>query len=1382
MAVEKPLIPQTPLVSQPVPGMPVAVPDSLVAEAPVEPLPEVSGPEFVLNTADANRADAIFTEFITTAARQVAEQGLDPTQPDVLAIVKDGARDYLTRIAPTVGWGDEELKSVLNTYNLTVEEAPPQRVRGRVLRERADALAHLSARADEEFRTAVAEAQKIKKRYPFLKFNDILNDLRPSLSIPGMGELAEKVGLGNVRDDGTNTRPIETAAGEMFWQAVDEISRIAPEGVALLMRAGRNMPVVETGPGGRAEIEIVPNPWFDEEAEEVLNDGGLRGALKGLVDERMAGIARWKLPGAQALENVGVKPIWAELIMTDALDPAAWLLGGPLVFVAGKAAITGTYRAARVTKDVLQAAQHFKRVRYLLDGQELGVRAMLDMKRLREGLEIIGLEGQGAKITNKNLQKLIAQLEESGDKDKVGELLGTFFKPQGGRTRQQALAWDKKQLKALREMSPAGQKLFVQTRIQMARNASELKELQLLYGSQKWADNIPTEWWSRANIFEEYYHHASNTVIRVDGGVMADAMRNPHLYFKGQNVVERMSAGPLRPGDGGAKLVFRADGKGRALMRGVGAKDVNDVSAFDRLRTSAYIGRDPAVRQARIALEKGRKVLRDHEVGELGANLSGIRGTRNLLRNTGVHSTVIQAKEISQAAREARHAQVAGIFGGRGEEIIPSLWGMMRGGGRRVRVTKQVVKKGTRVGKLGRSARDLNDEVYAVMGGEDALKWVNQERALHKLPELRKSDISEDSVRMGEELRAVLDDMFTEAVDIGAITPGEYLTEYLPMVRRAVSGRPRGQSSADAIASLHQKMIRKGRTDMDPFFTMVRSGELAPDEFNVPSLIDKYARSLYKAKYETPVMDDLVRIATDPRATMGNNDRVALLDWVFYQRGGLSASQTSSAASINKMNNMNFRLNDDDIFGKGAGSVRELLQNPVQRSKAVRYMSRQWTGMMYAAALGGKSLLAFRNTEQLALGLNRIGNMRSGKYLGRATADMWTNDAALMRYGDSARGFGWHKNWGEFIAEAAADLPRDIVPPGFRDFLTYLYRAADGQNRMLTYRATELAVEDMFKWKRAADPKRANEWRKYGKKMHPGERQIFERAMLEDDLVRARRVASEAAVNDSQWLYHPGNRPMGFASRGTLKQAVFDSMYLFLSWPSNFGENFIAGMRAGRIGKEGFAKERLGEMEGAGRFIMQLSLLSVGADAASEMLNLPVDLSFRNLPDTPDWQWYRDGFESLTGIEKGGGVLRGGKIPLAIGPGTDLLGSLFETAQGAETPIVLVNTLTDFFTGVAQVGEGLMSDDKDVTQQVMNDLFKATPPGMLAPRNTFLRPAGQYFADEFLQLPSFAVHRTFTEKWLAAAFGFQELSGAHAGHGIGQETLEAQGGRRREDQ
>jgi len=1092
---------------------------------------------------------------------------------------------------------------------------------------------------------------------------------------------------------------------------------------------------------GIADSPQIPNPFFSQDAAaEAQRLRTLYGrtaidpfTLKMITDEA-AGVQTYQHPIASKLEQAGVPGWLADFAAYDLADPL-WLVGGKPLLVAGSLGAAGLGALAVKNRgavgSLLKTALHVRNAKSLMSEAEISEAS----RAVREGLEkTLGL-GEAAPKAPKveAILKRAQQLEttQAPNAERLRKLASAMAK---GKSKVAEL--DKALVDQLAKADPADRRAYLNMRLAAVTNQDELAKLQAMYGSRF---DLPKSWFSKRQLKDEYFDRQSGKSVLVDGGLVSEYLRHPDRFVENGH--------------------WRKDSpRAMALMRQVGAKGRSDVSGVQHLAGLVYVGRSPIIRDVRRAHELAYNEIGRKELTKFFGRdeLFFIRPHRYLLQNTGTFEPFVKAREMAYVSHEMRMAELASALGGGVARVDVGLLGQVQHSGLPMKVTS-MTDRPTRWkvwSSPDAAMRTENDEIYFMLGKDSDRVAMNAARQTEGLPNIRK--ISAGSFAKAQRVRLLLDDLHGEAVRAGILTPDQYLLQYIPRLRKELAS---GKSMTEAIANLQTDYRQRGVMGAEPFFAMVRTGELNPTEFNVAKLVDAYTRMLYRHKYVKPVSEQIIRTLTDPGTTAGGGiDRAVGMDWLVMQLGGRSALQTSALASIKKSEVVSRAMGEGLIDELGS-----IMSNPAEFDSKARFLSRAFTGAWYTSVFGGRGGPAVRNLSQQLLAVDRLGaglpKLTRRPYLAMSVKDVATNREFQERFAVSNRSYGWSKNWGEFLDRVEADRRWTALPVKARDALTWHYRVSDLMNRMNVYRATELYAEDLF-----ADMTRGGKaWEVAARKLLTSESATFRNAMVNRDLMGARRILAEATVNDTQWLYHPANRPkLASESSSSLVQVAVDASYLFMSFPINFAESVVhsANTAATADGKFLRGAQRV---KGAASWIAALSAFGVALDIGEGIVPGGLDFSRWTQSEWPT------GIREMMGKEPGERVAGLKRMPVGLQPLSELGEPI--SIRGVKA---IGGAVEQAFTGAGDP-EGLtlmerVWDERYPTRGMLDEFFSATPSRLLA-----ATPFAQELAKSLGFEENDPEYQGVVERIVKAWVDEPKEGSARAEEGFGKRTLRAQG-------
>jgi hypothetical protein len=979
---------------------------------------------------------------------------------------------------------------------------------------------------------------------------------------------------------------------------------------------GMRQAMVRAGLGAKAamaalwadkEIQLLPgmepvtNPFYDEEAARDMRENPKLFLQKALLKEAYD-VPGYKNPGAKQLEAAGMNPFIADIITYDILDPISWVGGKPLTLMMGIGGGVAAYKAGRL-------ALAARNARKLMNGDEmikfargLGHVARSFMKGqtrqsvfnpkqrpLTSGQDFLELEREainiGAKLPGK---KEIAAL-------KVVESMGE-------RSLKSGLALEK----LLDGLEPWWAQRIMQLRVQQIAHGSEIAEVErLVMKYLPKGSRPPKEWFDNIEMFDHFLTPAKRVggkvvrhSVKVRRGLVTDFYRHPDHYF-----TDQMNS-------------LRDTPKGRALRDAMGMENLQDIKKLKEFREYTFVGNHARIREVRAALEKLYSKAGLEELTDMGSLLGriGLRQHRALLQNTGAFDTVVEMGQLMAMAKEARQLEFMGALGATafkwaGTDVLSHMVGG---------ASKVTLKS---IPKIARGqARDLNDKVASIVGGKTMADDIARKRTKEGLSLLDMKVVAKDkeAVEMARKIKHLFDDMAHEAVNEGLITPDQVLKEYLPRIMEDVR---QGKTLTQSLDDLDAIFRTRGQGEAQPFFTMLRNGEVDLDAMtDLPKLVDAYTTALYRHKYMNPVLEELTGIAKSvigevdeggkivkyatKNVQMGKHDAHRLLDFVTHHKGGMSNVQLSVIHGMTTSRNM-FK----GLFGAKPKTSAEM-------AEMVRTGSRRIANMYYSGYMGMRTGLAMRNLTQksLAWGLLGRGLPGPGKQMGYFVKGQrrWNADeVARLEFQTLADESGWTKHYVEFL-DAQFKSTRPLGQKA-QDASLFMYSWADYDNRAKVYMAAREYVDDLFKNRNAGK----EAWREASKKMRPAEKALFEQAVLTDDIAAARKSYGRFLVNETQWLYSKFNRP-AFTNIPILGHA-----YMFMSWPFNLSEALV---QAGSIGMREFGKKPgqqanighlLGAAKGMNDYIAPYMTMSLGLGAMAAPFG--VDLFRWGLADAPRW-------------------------------------------------------------------------------------------------------------------------------------------------------------------
>jgi hypothetical protein len=1019
------------------------------------------------------------------------------------------------------------------------------------------------------------------------------------------------------------------------------------------------------------------------------------------------GLAGVRHPGAKYLEAIpGIHPAVANFMAEDFTDPANAVFGLPIA--AGSA--LGLYRAVR----------HFKNAK-------VPMRAMADVMSFGQNLrktinKFTGFGNDPApQLQQKTAQEIGASIEKlapgfdlsktpAAEAFRAAKLAVT--KRAGSNELKRIVKFDKQLKEALSGLSKREAEAILEMRLQNVTTHEELLSLQQMFAKKY---DLPKSYFNKSQLQEWYFNPRSGDLHKVDAGLEADAAAHPAKYFE----YEKAEDGSL------SIARFKDNKAGRLLMRQLGADDLSDVAIVKDFAVLSYLGRHPVMRQSALAMAKQRELGGGEHLSAFGNFIAraGVRNMNKVLQNTGAHDPIIKANQTFNIVHQSRMVELTKALGGEVWSYGNGQFGLMAGKG--LGAGTKAPKMLTKSKEIGERTRgvlgerwmgdmdlvDVNDLLFYRMNDTHGRNALNAKRAEEGLDPVQTKlfdpEIQQKVDEMVTNLVMLMDSMGDDAIRAGFMTPQQLLNNYLPRMRRRMA---KGETLAEALDSMEEIARRQGDEAALPGLAMIRSGELDITEFSVPKLIEAYSRSLYSKIHMGPLYQDLITMIRDPRVTIPLEDKKFLLKYLAHSSGKTTEEQLIGMNSF-------LQYYDDAKSGLapyGPELFGEAWEDPGKLESMLRGGTRALAGLFYVGYMGLKTGTAFRNTTQMFYSLRNLGTglaLKEKQPWLVSCAKRWhLDEAARARFNSAAQEQGWITNYFEFV-EGTFGSGLTGFGEKTRDQMMFMFRWADLNNRAMTYMAAEEYVEAL--WKNKGNGGVA--WTKALNNLRPSEKALFREAVEADNLDEARKVYARYVVNESQYLYHPENRMLGFRTKSELANQMLNTAFIFKSWNANWAEEHIQAAKAGAAGHSTKFGKAMGASKGVGDIFLNVMMMGYTLELAGSPFGVHMGDHF--FPQMPDWwkeAWGVD--ESSSALKK----LAVSHFPLPIQPGV----SIFKDVVGEpEWPV-----MWDLLVKTGAAAGGLFNDR--IRASMLDEDFNASSAALDAVGSSMPR---LLMAEPFLQ-------------------------------------------------
>ena len=1039
------------------------------------------------------------------------------------------------------------------------------------------------------------------------------------------------------------------------------------------------------GPIGKFFNSIGKNLAFQEDAAE-LRKTNPEEYSRALRLREIYGVPGFKNPGEQLMIDIGMHP-WEAQILSSLADPVI-VVDKPFVFLAKAVPTTrflwAMYQGKKVKKLVppgagkkiaegnlkfMDEAMHWKATPQVLTRAEQAVGA-----RTVTPIKPFGANDPGAKS--------LAEFEK----------LGKIARP----TVDELKPIDFELATAASEMSQMQRAVLLQMRSDMATTQESLVSFQKMFS--RYSDEMSPEMFQKGHLNDAYYNLKTGEQKIVPAGIVQD-------FFEAATD-DKMGRYLIEADDGTVRWATQKSGvltkEAAALKKAVGASPED---LIDLKNNWSFMGNEAFLQTSTRAMfdhmrEAGiRNASRNglwqylHKSG-IGRAVGKLRQPIRRLQESPVMQPVVRGFQAKAAVHEGDMAELIQALGGKVWKYDDTLAGAVRGGVGRVS------------GKLNKVDDELVDALGAGLGGPTYLKAINARRLKNNLKPLTMAQAKAHDPDTAVLIRMWTDRMGRKAIDQGMITPNQWITEYLPIINSKLA---QGFDVETAWRGAEKYAIAQGKVkETRPLFTMQRNGEMAPDELNILKVLEGYSQAINRDRYLLPVIRDAERIikstAFDPAL------RETALDFLKHARGDVSTLQLRFLQDGINRRNVVLKAIGETKFEKSAADYDQMIKRH----------TRVIADMFYNNFMGFKMALAARNWTQKSLALGILGKgvpggrLRAPEYIRESYARGYQKEPQA-RFSKTERLAGWSRNAMEFADDTAVqigkgskfgNLQRELREKGMFHFVY-----EDMGNRFQVYMAAEGYVDDL--WNNMI--KGGNGFEVAAKRMTVDEGARLKLAFKEKDLDAAYDTMGRWMVNETQYLYHPLNRPEAF--RGPIAGLA----YMFQTWPQNYAEAsaqaFKTGFndpsnatlgpilgRTGKVGQIGAGFEELGNWY-LPYVSMGYGLNSVGRHISNEIGYGP-DLGDWVLPEAPDW--YKKAFGHDTEDDV--------KFPIPKAAfGLPIIGRIAASALrldkgaagGAIIPLATIDAATELFTNVLY--DGLFSPDENIRAKALETGFNRIP-------------------------------------------------------------------------
>lgn len=893
---------------------------------------------------------------------------------------------------------------------------------------------------------------------------------------------------------------------------------------------------------GTALRQISWLPTYDKRAEKnpEVFEAAMRYSIPG-----------YELPGVKRLEQAGVYPWAADIVMETTLDPFTWL--DPGVGDLGRVALgVGTAAVGAAATRVGWAMTRRGAVQSGADLADNVVRVaerFADVSaKARQGLleadEITGIAQQAARDP------------EGGRRAKALEKFSSLLEKHRGGVAEGRLEADGRFLGIVKSLlddeAPGTSQIaeeLLDLRTSLVDNPIELASWQAkaekaLKGS---LDVDRMRVLSRSDITESFLNRTTGEIVEVEAGLVSRFVSNPDDFIINNR--------------------WKKTAEGHAVRKLL--NDNDPLSAVAHFEELIPVGNTKLFRDVAAGLieAEGLESLAKRIKLPLASKLIKLAPMGERLADTPLFKPMVRQEIAQTAEREAWRLRFHDALGGRVAHLGNALMEQIVTGGSGFKLTKRsILARRNRsalspmrfIEKLGEGkARDFNDALAWQLGDQVTRDAILAKRGADGL---ERPVVTSEVAEAAANVERLFDDLGNEAVKLGLVDPRTLVKNYLPRVYAQMQN---GVSATEAVKMLRAELGGIAK-EADPFFSMVRHGEdpagLITD---VPRLYEMYTSTLMRHKYLKPFVQDVLDTVQSPKYPMDAADRMLTMDYLHHMLGGTSTFQAAYQKT------MRMQLRNAQELARDPDMARRLLDDRIAQlardegaERAIDYWTRQLTDLFYTHFMGGKLGLGLRNYTQLALAAPAVGGGRTSfKHFTNGLRRVRTDKALYARYMESAKKWNWHGEFYEFADNAFEQVgfarKPDILPRGYKKALLGWFQLTDMHLRTASWGAGYDYAEGLV---RSASKGKTPKWKSRTRQFDKAERAYLDRAFREGRFEDFKTAYADAVVNNSQWLYNARNRPHWAQTQAN---AILGAMMVFMTWPLNYGTALARATESG---------------------------------------------------------------------------------------------------------------------------------------------------------------------------------------------------------------------------